>query len=158
MVLWSTLCLLSVSSSAFAQTTIDAGKPFKVIATHSGQNATEYRLTIDPPGTTAPNIIATKLAAERDPVTGDIVFDVAAQTVAGAYTAVACARNVDPTKIANTGEGCSGVLAFNVVIPTMPKPDAPTIRLQGTLSIAGGPVQPFTADVTGLSLVVVQAK
>jgi len=146
--------LLLLPAIAHAQPTVDAGKAFKVILNHDGANVTDYQITIDPPGTTAPNIVRTLLVAARDTTTGDVTFDVPAQTLAGAYTVVGCARNVDPAGVATTGTKCTSAVPFNVVVPTMPVPTAPTLRIGGTISIAGGPPQPFTADVVSLTLVV----
>lgn len=145
------LCLL-LPVVASAQTSIDAGKAFKVMLTHDGVNASEYQITLDPPGTTAPNIVQTVPASARDTATGDVTFDVPAQTSAGSWTVTGCARNVDPLKVAQTATACTTALAFSVVIPKMPSPTLPTIRISGTLTMANGQVQPFTATVDAITL------
>jgi hypothetical protein len=146
------LSLLGLPVAAQAQTSVDAGKAFKVILTHDGVNASEYQITLDPPGTTAPNIVQTLAASVRDTATGEVTFDVPAQTSAGSWTVAACARNVDPLKVAQTATACAPTLAFAVVIPKMPSPAVPTIRISGTLTLANGTVQPFTATVDTISL------
>jgi hypothetical protein len=142
---------LLMPALASAQTTIDAGKAFKVVLTHDGVNVTEYQITLDPPGTTAPNIVQTLAATARDAATGEITFDVPAQTSAGSWTVTGCARNVDPLKVAQTATACTSAVAYSVVTPTMPKPAAPTIRISGTATIAGVS-QPFTLDVETVTI------
>lgn len=150
------LCLLGLPAIASAQITVDAGKPFRVILTHDGLNVTDYQITIDPPGTTAPNIVLTRVLATRDTATGEVAFDVNAQTVAGSYTVVGCARNVDPANVAATSTTCAASVAFSVVVPTMPKPTVPTVRITGTLT-ANGQTIPFSADIATILLTVKDA-
>lgn len=118
-------------------TSLATGTPYKVCMNHDGQRTIDYTLTIDRPGT-ATDLTQTKPVSSL--TTGAVIFDVAAATVGGTYTAKVCARG-------DGGTTCSDVLAFTVVAPPLPLPPLkPGIRIYGMATIAGQRV-PIVLDV-----------
>ena len=125
--------------------TVEVNKAFKVVAAHDGTGTTHYVLTVDRPGTAADVVVTLPVASLAN---AEVAFDVAAQTVVGAYSAKVCARNVDPADPTNFGETCAPVLAFNVAKPVMPPPPtAPKLRIVGTITLAGLGPMPVVIDV-----------
>jgi hypothetical protein len=140
------------AATLYAQTVpaMDVNKPFKVAATHDGVGTTHYVLTIDRPGTLVNLDVPLPVSALLG---GEVSFDVPAQATVGAYTATVCARNVDPADATNFGQNCTAAVAFTVAKPVMaPPPTKPTIRLVGTVTIAGKTV-PAVFDVAAMELV-----
>jgi hypothetical protein len=130
---------------------VEAGKAFKVAVVHDGVFTTQYVLKVDRPGTLA-TIVTTLPVSSL--VSGEVTFDVAGQSVVGAYVAKVCARNVDATDPALFAERCSADLPFTVM-STLPAPSTtPTIRIIGTISVDGGPVQPVVLDVASVTAVI----
>lgn len=123
--------------AAPAIASVPAGTAFRVCMSHDGINTTDYVLTVDKPNTTA-DFTATKLVSAL--VNGAILFDVPAQTTAGAYTVKVCARG-------GGGTTCSDLVPLTVAPPPLPPaPVKPGIKIIGTATIAGRRM-PITIDV-----------
>lgn len=149
-----TEALQATSACGAGSATVDVNKPFKVCFTHDGVGTTHEVVILTRPSPSSP-LTQTVTKTVSQVTGGEYVFDFTAQSVIGAYSVKACARNVDPADANNYGEKCADVVSFRVDKPIMvPPPTAPSgIRIGGLLSVAGGPPQPAVFTVASVETV-----